>query len=301
MVNGQSAVRGALPVPVTQSFAFSLPLPYRLGRRIRMKLLLTAVLALFAARPAFAQLAPVNEAGVTFGHVHLSVADPEVHKKMWVEQFGGVISTKGTFTIVKLPNMMIAFRATAPTGGIEDTALNHFGLKVRSMAEALAKWKAAGYQVQREFKGSEGFPNAFLIGPDGLRFELQEDTTLKVPAVAYHLHYQLPEAAKLRDWYAEMFGLTKGKSGNFETAEAPGVRLLFANNQTAPAGGTRGKTIDHIGFEVKNLAEFIKKLEAKGIKMDVAYREVPAIGLNIAYLTDPTGVYIELTDGYDKY
>ena len=27
----------------------------------------------------------------------------------------------------------------------------------------------------------------------------------------------------------------------------------------------------------------------------------PAIGLNIAYITDPSGVYIELTEGYDKY
>jgi hypothetical protein len=28
---------------------------------------------------------------------------------------------------------------------------------------------------------------------------------------------------------------------------------------------------------------------------------VPAIGLNLAYITDPSGVYIELTEGYDKY
>jgi hypothetical protein len=28
---------------------------------------------------------------------------------------------------------------------------------------------------------------------------------------------------------------------------------------------------------------------------------VPAIGLKIAYITDPDGVYIELTQGYDKF
>ena len=78
--------------------------------------------ALLVAHPAYAQLAPHNEMGVTFGHVHLSVADPKVHHQMWVEQFGGVVSTKGTFTIVKLPNMMIAFRGTKPTGGTENTA-----------------------------------------------------------------------------------------------------------------------------------------------------------------------------------
>jgi hypothetical protein len=257
--------------------------------------------AVLSAHPAYAQLAPHNAAGVTFGHVHLSVAEPAVHHKMWVEQFGGVISTKGTFTVVKLPNMMIAFRGTKPTGGTETTALNHFGLKVPNLAAALKKWRDAGYEVQREFKGSEGFPNAFLIGPDGLRFELQEDTTLKVPATAYHLHYVVPEPTKLRDWYVDTYGLTASKSGNFEIAEAPGMRLIFAQSKEAPTGGTRGTTVDHIGFEIRNLAEFLKKLEAKGIKLETAYREVPAIGLNISYLYDPLNVYIEMTEGYTGY
>ena len=265
-----------------------------------MKPLLT-VLALLIAHPALAQLAPHNEAGVTFGHVHLSVADPKVHHQMWVEQFGGVISTKGKFTVVKMPNMMIAFRGTKPTGGTETTALNHFGLKVPNMAAAIAKWKKAGYEVQREFKGSEGFPNAFLIGPDGLRFELQEDTTLKVPAAAYHLHFMVPEPAKLRDWYVDTYSLKAGKSGNFEIAEAPGMRLIFAQSKEAPTGGTRGTTVDHIGFEIRNLAEFLKKLEAKGIKLETAYREIPDIGLNISYLYDPLNVYIEMTEGYTGY
>ena len=267
-----------------------------------MKSWLIAGLALACAQPVYAQLAPHNASGVTFGHVHLSVADPKVHHQMWVDQFGGVVATKGTFTIVKLPNMMIAFRATKPTGGTENTAFNHFGLKVPSLANALKKWRDAGYVVEREFKGSEGFPNAFLIGPDGLRFELQEDTTLKVPATAYHLHFTLPEPAKLRDWYVDTYGLTPSTSGNFQIADAPGMRLIFAPSKTAPtAENTRGTTVDHIGFEIRNLAEFLKKLEAKGMKLETAYREVPAIGLNISYLYDPTGVYIEMTEGYTGY
>ena len=64
---------------------------------------------------------------------------------------------------------------------------------------------------------------------------------------------------------------------------------------------TRGRTIDHIGFEIRNLEAFCKQLEAKGIKFDTPYRDVPAIGLKIAYITDPWGTYIELTEGYDKY
>ena len=37
------------------------------------------------------------------------------------------------------------------------------------------------------------------------------------------------------------------------------------------------------------------------MKFDVQYREVPLIGLKIAYITDPAGVYIELTEGYNTY
>ena len=270
-----------------------------------MRSLITAisicVLVAFAP-PAYAQLAPYNAAGVTYGHVHVSTGNADAMKKMWVDQFGAVLSTKGTFTIAKLPGMMVAFRGTAPTGGTVGAAMDHFGLKVRSLPEALAKWKAAGFQVEREFKGSEGFPNAFLIGPDGLRFELQEDTTLKQPVAAYHVHFRVPEPAKLRDWYVDTFGLTPGKSGNFETAEAPGVRLLFQSAPAAPTiTSTKGTTVDHIGFEVKNLKEFYDKLIARGIKFDVAYRQVPEIGLNISYLTDPAGTYIEVTEGYTSY
>lgn len=258
--------------------------------------------ALAFAQPAQAQLAPHNAAGVTYGHIHVSSGNVEANQKMWIEQFGAVLSTKGKFTIAKLPGMMVAFRGTAPTGDLDGAAFDHFGLKVPNLAQFLTKWKAAGFTVTREFKGSEGFPNAVVVGADGLRFELQEDTTLKVPAQAYHLHYRVQEPEKLRDWYVATFGLTPGKAGNFVTAEAPGMRLMFQQSKEAPKiTSTRGTTIDHIGFEVKNLKEFRAGLEAKGVKFDTPYREIPDIGLNISYLFDPLGTYIEITEGYTGY
>ena len=38
-----------------------------------------------------------------------------------------------------------------------------------------------------------------------------------------------------------------------------------------------------------------------GIEFDIEYREVESVELKIAFLTDPSGVYIELTEGYDEY
>jgi len=106
---------------------------------------------------------------------------------------------------------------------------------------------------------------------------------------------------KLRDWYVDTFSLVPRKRGTIATtADAPGMNFSFATSAT-PTVATKGRTIDHIGFEVTNLKAFCEKLEARGVKFDVPFRTVPAIGLDIAYITDPSGVYIELTEGYGKF
>jgi len=266
-----------------------------------VRLLFASLLALATVTPARAQLAPPNDAGVTFGHVHLNVRDVELHKKLWVDHFGGVVVQKGPLVAVKLPGMLIALREAPSSGGSEGTVMDHFGFKVRDLAESLRAWRAAGYQVGREFIGSEGFPNAYLMAPDEVKIELQEDKTLPVKAAAYHLHFLLGDYVQLRDWYVDTFSLTPRKRGTIQTtADVPGMNLSFATS-AKPSVGTKGRSLDHIGFEVVNLEAFCKKLESRGIKFDVPFRSVPAIGLNIAYITDPSGVYIELTEGYNKY
>ncbi|HUO30283.1 MAG TPA: VOC family protein, partial [Bryobacteraceae bacterium] len=64
--------------------------------------------------------------------------------------------------------------------------------------------------------------------------------------------------------------------------------------------GTKGRALDHIGFEVKDLETFCRKLEADGVKLDMPYRRIPELNLAIAYLTDPWGTYIELTEGLNR-
>jgi catechol 2,3-dioxygenase-like lactoylglutathione lyase family enzyme len=49
---------------------------------------------------------------------------------------------------------------------------------------------------------------------------------------------------------------------------------------------------------VKNLEAFCKKLEADGVKLEIPYREMPQLGgLKLAFLVDPEGTRIELTEG----
>ena len=75
--------------------------------------------------------------------------------------------------------------------------------------------------------------------------------------------------------------------------------MNFAPSQAAMAG-TQGRALDHIGFEVKNLEAFTKRLESEGIKLDVSYRQVPKTNLFIAFITDPWGTSIELSEGLDQ-
>ena len=125
-----------------------------------MRFLIAGALALFLTLPAQAQLASPNEAGVSFAHVHLNVADIEVHKKLWVDHFDGVVVEKGPLTTVKIPGMLVVLTERPPTGTSEGTVMDHFGFKVRNISEVLAAWRAAGLEVQSEFTGAEGFDNA---------------------------------------------------------------------------------------------------------------------------------------------
>ena len=76
----------------------------------------------------------------------------------------------------------------------------------------------------------------------------------------------------MQAWYVKTFGATSRLGGAFPAAILPGVALNFSPSPT-PVVGTQGRALDHIGFEVKNLEAFTKKLEAEGIKMAVPYRK----------------------------
>lgn len=266
-----------------------------------MRALSSFLMLLLLAGTAQAQLAVPNEAGLTYGHVHLNVTDMELHKKLWVEHFGGTVVVKGTLTAVRMPNMMVVLTDRDPTGGSQGTVMDHFGFKVRNLAAFLAKWRAAGLPVGREFIGAEGQPNAYVMMPDDVYVELQEDQALPVVISPYHIHFYTPEFESLLAWYTELLNIEVRPRGSItSTTNVPGMNLSFANSNE-PRLATKGRSIDHIGFEVDDLEAFCKLLEAKGIAFDVAYRDVPTIGLKIAFITDPSGVYIEFTEGFDEY
>lgn len=265
-----------------------------------MRLFLAFALALMGTSQA--QLLPPNKLGVTMGHVHLNVKDVEGQKKFWIEQFDAKPLEREGLQGVKVPGMLILFTPKAPTAPSEGSVIDHFGFRVRSLAEMLKSCRAAGIPVEREFTGNEGFPNAYIIGPEGVKVEMQEDTSLPVKAAVNHIHFIAKDIPALRAWYIAKFGGVPRKRGRLDTADIAEINLSFNQNRDAdPRPGTKGRALDHIGFEVANLEAFCNQLEASGVKFDVPYKKIPNLGIAIAFLTDPEGGYIELTEGLNQF
>jgi catechol 2,3-dioxygenase-like lactoylglutathione lyase family enzyme len=253
---------------------------------------MTTILATFL----LAHLLPPNDAGVSMGHLHLLVSDPTAARVFWVDGLGGAPIKVASYDAVKIPGAIVIFKAGKPSGGTVGSVINHLGVKVKSLSAYAAKLTAAGFTVEPGANPSQAMVN----GPDAVRVEMTEDPSLPTPIAHHHIHWYTPAPKEIQAWYAANFGAVPGMRGKFDAADIPGANLSFSQSP-ATLEPTKGRGLDHIGFEVKDLATFCKKLEAKGIKFDIPYRQGPAPDLWIAFFTDPWGTYVELTQGLNKF
>jgi catechol 2,3-dioxygenase-like lactoylglutathione lyase family enzyme len=230
------------------------------------------------------------------GHLHMLVRDPAAHTKIWTEVLGARPVKAGSFELLLLPDVVLAFRKGEPSGGTDDSVVNHLGFKTRDLDKTKADLTAAGCKVVREMPDTR---QAFVMFPDNVKVEFTEDKSLNVPITHHHIHFQAKELDEMRAWYAKTFDAVPGMRGRFKAADLPGVNLSWNPSDTATIA-TKGRSLDHIGFEVRNLEQFCKKLEAAGIKFDRPFTNMPQLGLKVAFFTDPWGTYVELTEGLDR-
>ena len=250
------------------------------------------------AGTAWAQPYTPNEAGVTMGHWHLNSASIEINKKIFLSM-GGTAGPAAPLQRVIFPGVMVILNLPGDppptTGPSVGSVVNHVGFVVSNVQDAVAKWKAAGVPVPPGNKNR--LDQAYVVTPDGLRIEILEDKNQTVPIGHEHVHFFLPEAAipESQAWYAKIFGAKPGTRAGAAVGDLPGVQLRFAK-ATEPQVPTKGRILDHIGFDISDLKGFIKKtLEPNGIKLESPYRKNDA-GVGIAFITDPWGAYIELNE-----
>jgi len=231
------------------------------------------------------------------GHVHLNVRDIEAHKKFWVEQIGAKAIRVGKAEGVQLPGMLILLRKQEPTGTVAGGVIDHLGLKVRKLDDLIARFKAAGSPVEAPRIGRENTPQTYVTGPDAFRMELVEDASVDAPAVSHHLHYFLGDPIPVKQWYVQHLLVKPGMRGPYEAGDIPGMNLSFAPLRAGPTVAMKGRVMDHIGFEVKNLRDFSRRLEHQGVKFETSYKKDPELGIYTASFIDPWGAYVELTEG----
>lgn len=278
----------------------------------------TASIVLAAAisiAPAAARAQLHATGPVVNGHHHLNVSDVAAHKRFWVDTLGGKAGTFGSGTpIAMFPDALVFMREQAPTGGSIGSTVDHVGFSVPNLRAVVDRLVAAGYEMVTAAQSPPGsevvdgirvIPGngpvsgvAYVLGPDDVKVEVLETRAQDAPIVSHHIHFFGDEAEAMRAWYVEVFGAAAqpGAANGFVVATLPGLSMNFTDTEAA-TDGTAGRVIDHVGFEVDDLEAFVAGLEAKGIALDVPYREIPAAGLAIAFLTDPWGTYIELTEG----
>jgi len=276
----------------------------------------TAVIAtalLLLASAGHTQVSKPNSAGVAMGHLHYVVRDVADNKAFWVALGGRSILFNGTTEGIVFPDVVVLLRQGESSGGTEGSVVNHVAFRVKSIA-ALER---AGFAVEyvREVPGVGS-----VHTPEGERVELFDDEIatnlgftidgggsdaaaarhnrkIDVPIIAHHIHLNVPpdQVAAAKEWYATHFGGVRGKRWRYDAVDLPGININISGVDNAQAP-TRGRMLDHIGFEVTNLEAFCKELEAAGIKFDRPYGKLPS-GFGLAFLTDPWGTYIELTEG----
>jgi catechol 2,3-dioxygenase-like lactoylglutathione lyase family enzyme len=254
----------------------------------------TLLLALtLTATTAAAQSAPFNQVGVTMGHWHIASKDVEANKRLFLAM-GGKLYTPGGNPLIMFPGVLINLNLGTEKGdgGSQGSVVNHVGFIVDDVQKRVAQWKAAGVKVLPG--GNNRLDQAFVETPDGLRIEILEDKTQSMPIRNEHVHLFLTESEipKAQAWYAKTFGGKTGTRNNAPVVDIPGVQIRFTKADTKQAP-TRGRVLDHIGFDVKDHAAFVKKIQAEGIKLDEPVR-TGGNGNIITYITDPWGTRIEI-------
>jgi catechol 2,3-dioxygenase-like lactoylglutathione lyase family enzyme len=276
--------------------------------------------------PTSAQLQSNPGAPVRIGHYHLNVTSLDAHKKFWVDTLGGTPMKVQGLDVIKFPDAFIFLKVQKPTGPTRGTAFDHIGFAVPDVPTMAKKLAAAGYKETTGREPAPGTPPpaqgatsgtsavygrfAYFVGPDGAKIELVTAAAPNAPPiVAHHIHFINKQYVEMQQWYMKAFDATlrPGQTDFFIGADLPGVGyslnfFRWEGDQTITHVPTKGRVVDHVGFEVKNLEAFCKKLEEKGIKLTREYRQKDKSMGNIgtAVITDPWGVSIELTEGLDK-
>lgn len=255
--------------------------------------------------PGLSSAAPACPPAVRVGRHRLNVTDLAAHRRFWAGLLGGKLSRRGEADVVSLPGAQLLLRVQDPSGGSSGSTVDHLGFGVPDLRGLVRRLQEEGTQMVTaqvvggcgsiHYSTDQDLHLAFARGPDSMRVELMEDRALDGTA-GHHIHIYTEDDAATQAWYAEQFDGKPGKRGRFRKVDIPGIELSFARSG-GPSEPTKGRVLDHIGFEVDGLEKFCKRLDRNGIHFDRPFTRIEGTGASEAALTDPWGTGISLTEG----
>jgi hypothetical protein len=250
---------------------------------------------------SWAQLAPYNKLGVTWGHIHLHPKDRQ--KEMMALLSLGVNLGNNLSPNIPMwvPGLCILLQEgqNPPKMGTEGTAIDYVAFKVPHLQDTLDRVKAADWGIHIKEEPGTKPGEAFVMTPSEVKFKLIEDPKVKAPLVFDYIHFSVAEPLVKEEetYYKNLYGAT----GDGDTLSLPGGKLVFSKSDK-PTVSPTGSSLDHIGFDIagsnEGLEAFSKSIDAKGTKWSSRYRRSE---YGNARPMDPAGVVIELTHGQDGY
>jgi catechol 2,3-dioxygenase-like lactoylglutathione lyase family enzyme/predicted enzyme related to lactoylglutathione lyase len=257
-----------------------------------MRLILFAAIVGMAIMPSISQAADSAD----YGHLHLTVTDKAAGANWYAKHFGGTAAGFGGVTgaDVQVDRTMIGsipivfFEKEKGFEGSVGSNVDHIGFSMEDVAGVLEATAADGGKALSEVIKFGGMEIAFVEDPWGTKIELINDPDTRG---LHHIHVHAKDADATLKWYQNVFGgeITKFK-GVLPSLKYSGIWLIVQKSDKELAG-TKGRAVDHLGWNFPDLAAAAKDMRAKGVKFTLDPR--PYRNIKIAFIETPDGTSIE--------
>ena len=227
----------------------------------------------------------------TFDQAHLGVPDP-LGAAAWYRQYLGATAGDHNDRVMFGDTRVIFLKNDAPAPS-HGSAIDHLALSFADVTARMKALEGSGARVVASVSEVPGlYTSAFIEDPWGARIEVVED-----PGTIgfHHVHLQVPDLDRSRDWYIEKFGAKSGKfKGQLEGFTCGGMWVLMDEGAAVPS---RGHTIDHVGWRMADLRATAADLKTRGVTFTTEPQAGPAgphAPVLLSFTEDPWGVKIEL-------
>ncbi|MSO57031.1 MAG: hypothetical protein EXQ55_08965 [Acidobacteria bacterium] len=255
-------------------------------RKLSVALAFVTLFALWMPASSQAQFEPVVD------HIHIAAPDQLKAVEWYQRHFGGEQLLRESPERLLFGKARIVFMKSDKATPSAGSSVDHIGFSVPDLEASMKALVADGAKVVQPIRDAPGlFKLAFIEDPWGTKIEVVQDSTSRV---LHHVHLRGSDPAAIRAWYAQHFGGNVGKlKGRLDGIEYSGVWLLVQEGAATPS---QGHSIDHIGFQPKDVAASIAEMKARNVKVTEEPRPLKyASGytVHIAFVEGPEGVRIE--------